>query len=542
MTNKDTAIDEFDYVIVGGGAAGCVLAARLSVDPAVRICMLESGPRDLHPMIRIPAGVIKLLFNPTYAWQFKTEPSSGTAMRQVFAPQGRTLGGSSSINGMIYNRGQSQDYDEWADLGAQGWSYDDVIAYFKRSERRIGGANDQYHGMLGELPVSDADWQSPAVDAFIDGVSRLGLPRNPDYNGASQEGVGTLQRVIEDGRRVSAARAFLRPVRSRIDVRVNAHATRIEFRDGRASGVTYVDPRGSDEKRVRALREVIICSGALNTPKLLQLSGLGDAEALKPLGVPIRAELPGIGRNLQDHYGARTVMRIRNARTANELSRWPYLGNEIFKWLIKRPSILGLSSSLAYVFARSNEALDRPDLQFVLTPLSFKAGQFGVVDTFPGFSLATWQHRPASRGFVRAKSADWRDDPIIQPNYLDDPLDQQTIVAGLKLAKKFLQTPEMSNYVIREETPGAQVNTDDELLDFARQFGSTIYHFCGTCRMGRADDPMAVVGPDLKVKGIDGLRVVDASVMPTVPSGNTYAPTLMIAERAADMIIASSKA
>ncbi|MEZ5780662.1 MAG: GMC family oxidoreductase N-terminal domain-containing protein [Rhizobiaceae bacterium] len=528
--------DEFDYVIVGGGAAGCVLAARLSEDPSIRVCVLESGPKDRHPMIRIPAGVIKLLFNPTYAWQFKTEPSPGTAMRPVFAPQGRTLGGSSSINGMIYNRGQHEDYDEWEALGANGWAYNNVLPYFKRSERRIGGLANQYHGTLGELPVSDADWKSPAVDAFIEGVSELGLPRNPDYNGPSQEGVGTLQRVIEDGRRVSASHAFLRPVRSRVDVRVQAHATKILFENRRAMGVRYHDNRTSMQKEVIAKREVIVCSGALNTPKLMQLSGIGPGIVLNENGIDVVSNLKGVGRNLQDHYGTRTVVRIRNARTANELSRWPYLGGEILKWILKQPSILGLSSSLAYVFARSDSALDRPDLQFVLTPLSFKAGQFGVVDTFPGFSLATWQHRPLSRGFVEIRSGNWRDDPIIQPNYLEHAADQSAIVAGLKLSRRFLNTASMEPFVEREETPGPQVGTDQELLDFARLYGSTIYHFCGTCRMGSEGDPDTVVGSDLKVRGVDGLRIVDASVMPTVPSGNTYAPTLMIAEHASDII------
>jgi choline dehydrogenase len=536
MNKRTTEAEEFDYVIVGGGAAGCVLAARLSEDPSNHICILESGPRDRHPLIRVPAGVIKLLFNPKYAWQFKTEPSPETAMRQIFAPQGRTLGGSSSINGMIYNRGQAEDYDEWENLGAEGWSYREVLSYFKRSERRIGAVEDQFHGSTGPLPVSDADWQNPAVDAFISGVHELGLPRNPDYNGASQEGVGTLQRVIEDGRRVSAAHAFLHPVRSRVDVRVNANVTKVIFDGRRATGVNYSDPQGTDTKVVRARKQVILCAGALNTPKLLHLSGVGPAELLRKLGIPVVIDLPGVGQNLQDHYGTRTVVRIHNAKTANELSRWPYLGGEIVKWLLKKPSILGLSSSLAYVFAKSDKTLDRPDLQFVLTPLSFKAGQFGVVDKFPGFSLAAWQHRPASRGFVEAKSSDWRDDPKIQPNYLRDPLDQRAIVAALKMTRDFLQTTSLSAFVEREETPGPQVSSDAELLNFARQYGSTIYHFCGTCRMGSADDDMTVVGPNLKVRGLDGLRIVDASVMPTIPSGNTYAPTLMIAEHAAEII------
>jgi choline dehydrogenase len=539
MNNKKTAVDEFDYVIVGGGAAGCLLAARLSEDASATICMLESGPSDSNFLIRIPAGVIKLLFNAKVAWQFSTEPGEGTAGRRIFAPQGRTLGGSSSINGMIYNRGQAEDYDLWEQMGNPGWSYAEVLPYFKRSERRIGGEENQYHGVLGELPVSNPDWRNPAVDAFIAGVEELGLPRNSDYNGASQEGVGYLQRVIERGRRVSAARAFLRPAlaRSRIDVRVNSHATKIVFEGRRAVGVRYDETIGSSgQKEVRARREVLICSGALNTPKLLHLSGIGPGETLRELGIPVVSELRGVGKNLQDHYGTRTVVRIRNARTANELSKWPYLGLEVLKWLTRKPSILGLSSSIAYVFAKTKPSLKTPDLQFVLTPISFKAGQFGVLDDFPGFSLAVWPHRPLSRGFVQARSANWRDDPIVQPNYLSHPYDQQTIVKGIEMTRQFLGSASMAHYIEREQVPGPKITSYHELLDFARRFGSTIYHFSGTCRMGPPNDADSVVGPDLLVKDSAGLRIVDASVMPTVPSGNTYAPTLMIAERAAELI------
>jgi len=539
MTNSPPAQEAFDYVIVGGGAAGCVLAARLTEDPSVTVCMLESGPADNHPMIRIPAGVIKLLFNPKFAWQFNTQGSIGTNGRAIFAPQGRTLGGSSSINGMIYNRGLPSDFDTWAEMGNQSWDYASVLPYFKRSERRIGGKEDQYHSLAGPLPVSDADWSIPAVDAFLAGVQELGLPRNPDYNGVSQAGTGYLQRVIENGRRVSACQAFLKPAikRAGLSVRTNAHATKILFDEKRAVGVRYVNAGDRTTFRdVRARREVIVSAGALNTPKLLHLSGVGPGELLSDLGIPVVLDRAGVGRNLRDHYGTRTVVRIKNCRTANELARWPYLGFEIIKWLVKKPSILGLSSSLAYVFWKSDPSFDKPDLQFVLTPISFKAGQFGVLDQFPGMSLAVWPHRPVSAGFVRANSADPYDDPIIQPNYLADERDQRVHVEGIRLTRRFLETEQLRSYVQNEEVPGNGVDTDDEILAFARQYGSTIYHFCGTCRMGPEANPDTVVGSDLKVHGVSGLRVVDASIMPTIPSGNTYAATLMIAEKAADFI------
>ncbi|MFA5489688.1 MAG: GMC family oxidoreductase N-terminal domain-containing protein [Candidimonas sp.] len=529
----------FDYVIVGGGAAGCVLAARLTEDPDVSVCLLESGSPDRHPLIRIPAGVIKLLFNPRLAWQFKTQPSEGTAGRPIFAPQGRTLGGSSSINGMIYNRGLASDFDTWSAMGNPGWDYAGVLPYFRKSQKRIGGPDSDYVGRHGVLPVSDNDWKLPLVDAFLAGVHAKGLPKNPDYNGATQLGAGYLQRVIEGGRRVSAARAFLRPAMRRpgLAVRTNAHATQVLFEGRRAVGVRFTF--GGQAREVRARREVIVAAGAINTPKLLQLSGVGDEKLLRSLGIPVVLNQPAVGENLQDHYGTRTVVRVRNSRTANNLARWPWLGLEIGKWLLRRPSILGLASSLAYVFWKSEPKLAEPDLQFVLTPISFKQGQFGVLDDFAGMSMAVWVHRPESRGFVRLQSTDPRQDPLIQPNYLQAPADQRAHVVGVRLTREFLGTEELSRYVANEEVPGAVAQTDEQLLDFARRYGSTIYHFCGTCRMGAADDPQAVVGPDLRVHGLDGLRVVDASVMPTVPSGNTYAPTLMIAEKGADMIRAA---
>lgn len=532
-------VETFDYVIVGGGAAGCVLAARLTEDPGATVCMLESGPADTDLMIRIPAGVIKLLFNPKLAWQFKTEPSAGSGGRPVFAPQGRTLGGSSSINGMIYNRGMASDFDGWAARGNPGWDYASVLPYFKKSQRRIGAPEDAFHSHTGALPVSDTDWTIPPIEAFLDGVHALGLPRNPDYNGATQAGAGYLQRVIEDGRRVSAARAFLKPAMSRagLEVRTNSHATKIVFEGCRAVGVDYtVGKAHSNLRQVRARREVLVCAGSLNTPKLLQLSGVGDAALLSRLGVPVVLDRPAVGENLRDHYATRTVVKVRNSRTANNLARWPLLGWEVAKWVMKKPSILGLSSSTAYVFWQSDPALEKPDLQFVLTPISFKAGQFGVLDSFPGMSLACWTHRPASSGYVRAKSADPYEDPVIQPNYLAEEVDRRAHIAGVRLTRRFLGTPQLSHYVDAEQVPGKDVQTDDEILDFARQFGSTVYHFCGTCRMGDASDPTTVVGPDLKVHGLDGLRVIDASVMPMIPSGNTYAATLMIAEKAADLL------
>lgn len=528
----------FDYVIIGGGAAGCVLAARLTEDPGVTVCLLEAGPKDTNPLIRIPAGVIKLLFNPKVAWQFKTEGGAGTNGRPIFAPQGRTLGGSSSINGMIYNRGLASDFNGWAQAGNKGWGYDDVLPYFKKSERRIGPGDEKFRGRDGAIPVTDNEWITPLTEAFVGGVAATGVPRSIDYNGASQTGVGYMQRAIEHGRRVSAARAYLGQAHRRANLQVIclALAEQILFDGKTAIGVAFRQQAQNVTRIAHARREVIVSSGSINTPKLMQLSGVGPFDVLQRLGIDPVSVLPGVGRNLSDHFGVRTVVEIKGASTANELSRGPRLGWEVVKWLMRRPSILGMSSSIANVFWKSDMSLDQPDLQFVFTPISFKAGLFGVLDDFPGVSLGVWPHRPHSRGYVEARSTDVHDDPIIQPNYLAESYDQRTIVSGIKLSRKFLGTPEFAKYVVRESVPGPSIQGDDELLDFARQNGSTIYHFCGTSRMGPKTDVNAVVDDRLRVHGLDRLRIVDASIMPDVPSGNTYAPTLMLSEKGADLI------
>jgi choline dehydrogenase len=538
MADRGKAEATFDYVIVGGGAAGCVLATRLTEDSSVTVCILEAGPEDTHPMIRIPAGVIKLLWNPDVAWQFRTEPSAGTNGRPVFAPQGKTLGGSSSINGMIFNRGLPSDFNGWAQAGNKGWGYDDVLPYFKKSERRIGVADDTVRGRGGAIPVTDNEWITPLTEAFVNGVAATGVPRNVDYNNGSQAGVGYMQRAIEHGRRVSAARGYLGQAKGRPNLKIicRAQADKILFEGKKAVGVAFRHSATSEPRILHARKEIIVSAGSLNTPKLMQLSGVGPAEVLQRLGVSPVQVLPGVGRNLSDHFGARTVVEIKGAATANELSRGPRLAWEVAKWLIGKPSILGLSSSLAYVFWQSQQGLDQPDLQFVFTPISFKAGLFGVLDDFPGVSLGTWPHRPHSRGYVEARSANAFDDPIVQPNYLAESYDQRTMVAAIRLTRKFLGTLEFSKYVVRESVPGPKLDSDEELLDFARQTGSTIYHFCGTSRMGPAADVNAVVSDRLQVHGLENLRIVDASIMPSVPSGNTYAPTLMLSEKAADMI------
>lgn len=531
--------DVFDYVIVGSGAAGSVLCRRLTEDEGVTVCVLESGPPDRHPFIHVPAGFIKMLFNPTYTWQFQTEPGDGTAGRRIPTTQGRTLGGSSSINGMIYNRGQRADFDTWAQKGNRGWGYVDVLPYFKRTENRLGHADDRIHGRGGPLPVSDVDWFHPVCEAFIAGAVGAGIPRCVDYNsGDDQAGVGYFQRAIHRGYRHSAARVFLHPARAtgRLDVRTDARAAQILFEGTRATGVRYIDDRDrKTEHVVLARREVIVSAGTVNSARLLQISGVGPASLLGDMGVPVVANLP-VGENFRDHYSARIVARARNVRTINEMSHGVGLLGQIARWALGKPSILALSPSIVHWFWKSELTLHHPALQGVFSPASYKQGFVGLLDDFPGMTAGVWQHRPESVGYVRSRSPDPFVDPIIQPNYLSAPEDRRVLLAGMKLARRLLHTPELSHFFDCDALPGPEVNTDDEWLDYARRYGSTAYHLIGTNRMGPATDPTAVVDDQLRVHGLQGLRVVDASIMPNIPSANTYSSTMMIAEKASDMI------
>ncbi|MBT4906506.1 MAG: choline dehydrogenase [Rhodospirillaceae bacterium] len=531
--------DEFDYIIIGAGSAGSILANRLSAGDAT-VCLLEAGPPDRNPWIHIPAGFTRTLANPKVNWLFESEPSEGTAGRPVYVPRGKTLGGSSSINGHIYNRGQRMDYDSWAQEGNRGWGYADILPYFKRGERRIGGpeqtGDEDFHGRDGELPVTDIDGPEPICDAFIDGAVGIGIPRNDDYNGATQAGVGYFQRVIENGRRVSAARAFLHPVKHRpnLDIRTNAHTQRILFDGARAVGVLY--KKGDQTIELRARQEIILSSGSVGSPQLLQISGVGPAALLKDLGVEVVHDLPGVGENLSDHYLARMTARVKNARTINERARGLSLVKEVADYALRRKGLLAMSPSQVFVFWKSHPAMDQPDMQLIFTPATYKAGRIAQLEDEPGMTAATFGLRPLSRGYIRARTSNAGDAPIIQPNYLDHETDQQVTVAGLRLDRQLLTAPELAQYYDHEVVPGAELQTDDELLDFARSYGTTVFHLVGTCRMGAADRHN-VVSDELKVHGIEGLRVVDASVMPTMPSANTNAATMMIAEKGADLIL-----
>ena len=532
--------DTFDYVIVGSGAAGSVLANRLSADPTITVCVLEAGPPDRNPWIHIPAGFIKTLVDPAVTWQFKTEPLEMTGGRRISTTQGRTLGGSSSVNGMIYNRGQPGDLDHWAQRGNRGWGYADCLPYYRRSENRIGFGEGNRGRAEGGIPVTDMDWINPLSEAFIAGCVGLGIPRNPDYNSGDQAGVGYFQRAIQNGRRVSAARAFLKPALARpnLEVRTNARASRILFQGKRATGIAYLAARNAPPRTVLARREVIVSAGTVNTARLLQVSGVGPADLLGRLGVPVVHDVRGVGSNFRDHYASRFVMRAKpGTETLNDLARGLKLGVQVARWGMRKPSILATAPSHVHVFWKSFEGLDQPDLQCVFTPGSYAEGKVYVLDDYPGVTAGAWQHRPESTGWVKARSADVFDDPEINPNYLSDPMDIRVHLGGMRLLRRMLGTPELGRYVERETLPGPDVQTDDELLDFAKKNGSTTYHLIGTARMGPDTDPTAVVSDRLLVHGMQALRVVDASIMPAMTSANTYATTLMIAEKAADFIL-----
>ena len=532
-------LDAFDYVIVGAGSAGSIVASRLSEDPNVTVAVLEAGGYDWNPFIHIPAGFMKTFYDANVNWKYQMEEGAWTGGRRIYAPRGKTLGGSSSINGHVYNRGQRLDFDSWAQFGNRGWGYADVLPYFRQTERRIGPGDDTYRGREGLVRVTDLEWRHPLCDAFIEGCVQNGIPRNPDYNGAKQEGVSYVQRTTFNGRRVSTAVAYLRPAMKRPNLHVitKAHASSIIL-DGKAAvGIRYRQggPDGVD-KEVRANREVILSGGAYNSPQLLQLSGIGPADLLQSHGIDVRHALPGVGENLRDHYAPRLVARVKNITTINERTRGLNLAWEVLKWVTTRNGILSLNPTLVYCFWHSGERAESSDIQMTFTPASYNDGVQGQLEREPGMTVAAWQQRPESTGYVRIRSNNPFEQPMIQPNYLADPHDRRVLLAAMKLARRLLASDPLKPYYEREEVPGPHVRTDDELLDVARQRGTTTFHPMGTCKMGPATNPQAVVDDQLRVHGMERLRVIDASIMPTMLSANLNAATMMIGEKGADLV------
>ncbi len=532
-----------DYVIVGAGSAGCVLANRLSADPASRVLLLEAGGRDWNPYIHIPAGFMKLLDHPRLTWGFKAEADPGTNGRAIPYPRGRVLGGSSSINGLIYIRGQPEDFDHWAQLGNRGWGWDDVLPYFKQAEN-WQGETSELHGTGGFLTTSPISERPAACHAIIAAAQELGLEYRPDVNNlppGAGDSIGWCQQTRGGRRRASAARTYLKPAAKRPNLQVvtKALAHRILFDGKRAVGVEFSRGPGGAVERADAACEVILAAGAVGSPHLLQLSGVGEPETLAQAGIAVHHALPGVGRNFQDHYIARMSCEVRGVETLNERGRGLAFARELARYAATGTGMLTYSASLCAASVKVLPESATPDVQCVFAPASYKPGLIRRLDDKPGITGGPWQMRPLSRGYVLVRSPDPREQPAINPRYLAEDTDRRAMVGGLKFLRRLFAAPSLAKHIIRETVPGPNVESDDELLDYARQNGATVYHASCSCMMG--SHALAVVDSGLRVHGLDALRVIDASVMPAVTSTNTNAPTIMIAEKGAAMIRAEAR-
>ncbi|MBT3436615.1 MAG: choline dehydrogenase [Oceanospirillaceae bacterium] len=522
---------QFDYIVVGAGSAGCVLANRLSECGRYQVALLEAGGRDWYPWIHVPVGYFKTMGNPLTDWCYKSKPCAGLNGRSIPWPRGKVLGGSSSINGLLYVRGQAQDFDDWANLGNEGWQWDQVLPYFKRSEDWQGAAND-LRGQGGQLTVSETRLSRPVVDAWLEAAQNFGYPANKDYNGEDQEGVGLFQLTAKKGRRCSTAVAYLNPARSRANLTIltGSCVEKLLFEGNRVTGVRLASGD------LKANKEVILSAGAIGSPQLLMVSGIGAAEQLTPHKIKMVKELPGVGQNLQDHLQARPVFKCASSTINTEINSWFKQGLIGLEYLLKRTGPMTMAASLGTGFVKTHLSPDRPDIQFHIQPFSADSPAEGP-HKFNAFTASVLQMRPESTGHLSLVSNRFADHPDIHPNYLATELDQQTLLAGIKITQLIAQQEPLKSLITEEYSPGISVgaSVDADILNWARDTASTIYHPTGTCKMGH--DDMAVVNAQLKVHGIEGLRVADASIMPIITSGNTNAPVIMIGEKAAAMIL-----
>jgi choline dehydrogenase-like flavoprotein len=526
----------FDYVIIGGGSAGCVLANRLSKDPGSAVCLLEAGGKDNWIWFHIPVGYLFAIGNPRSDWMFKTESEPGLNGRVLNYPRGKVLGGCSAINAMIYMRGQKEDYDNWRQMGLKGWGWDDVKPIFRRHLDHYLGESE-HHGVGGEWRVEAPRIRWDILDTFIEAAVEAGIPRVSDFNTGSNEGISYFHVNQKSGRRWSAARGFLKPALSRpnLKVEINAQATRILFEGKRAVGVEVL--QNGTLRRIHARKEVVLSAGAVASPQLLQLSGIGDGHLLQQHGIPVIHHLPGVGENLQDHLQLRPIYKVQGVRTLNEeYSSLVKKGLMALEYALFRSGPLTMAPSQLGAFTRSSPDYATPNLQFHIQPLSLD--KFGEEPhPFPAFTASVCNLRPTSRGRIQIRSSRVSDGPSIRPNYLSTPEDQQVAVDSLRLVRRIVSMPALQKYSPEEYKPGAHLTTYDEILNGARETGTTIFHPVGTAKMGLETDPMAVTDDRLRVRGVEGLRVIDASVMPTITSGNTNSPTLMIADKGAAMIL-----